>query len=264
MKIRKIDSELLSLKTTSGIYPFQLPIFIYFLDGIMIDAGSSRVLKKIKPFLKKEKIDSVAITHIHEDHTGNAFWIEKNLNIPIFLSSNSIEEAAQKTKLPLYRKLVWGNRNSFKAKPLPKYIETKKYKLEVIPSPGHHPHHVLFYEKNKGWIFTGDLYVSRKQKVAFKDENISEAIETIKNILKLDFDTLFCSHSGVNQKGKEKLKKKLNFFEEIQSKVEELKKKGFSYGKIKKIIFPKPDLWEIISHGEWSTLNIVKTVLPDR
>jgi glyoxylase-like metal-dependent hydrolase (beta-lactamase superfamily II) len=143
---------------------------------------------------------------------------------------------------------------------MPAFIETGKYRFEVIDTPGHHKDHVAFYEKNMGWIFTGDLYVTRRQAVAFKDENINDEINSIVKILGLDFDTILCGHSGIHKNGKEKLKAKLEFFLGIREQVNGLKRKGLSVEEINKCLFPKKNLWEFVSRGEWSTMNMVRTV----
>jgi len=261
MIIKKIDNYITAISAKSGYTPpFRLVIWLYIVDGVLIDAGANNILKKIKPLLQREKIDCVAVTHIHEDHTGTAAWIKDNLKIPVYLPANSIDEAAMRSDIPLYRRLVWGNREAFTADPLPQFIETKNFKLEVIEAPSHHKDHVVFYEKNNGWLFSGDVYISRKQQVALIDENIGDAIKTLSKLVKLDVDKIFCGHSGIQSNGKEKLQSKLDFFLDIQHKVNTLKKEGLTLKEIDKRLFPKIHLWTIASRGEWSTYNIVKTI----
>ncbi|PKL17990.1 MAG: Zn-dependent hydrolase [Spirochaetae bacterium HGW-Spirochaetae-5] len=260
MLIKNNDTGLTSITLKSGIFPYQLEICLYIVDGILIDTGSANTLSKLKRVLNKEKISCAAITHVHEDHTGAASWIKRNLNIPVYLHNDSISEAAVKTSIPLYRRLVWGNRDGFDADPMPLFIETGRYRLDVIEAPGHHNNHMVFHEKKMGWLFTGDLYVSRRQLVAFKDENISDAINSIKNLLQLDFKTVFCGHSGIHHNGKEKLKAKLDYFLQIQEQVRYLEKTGLPHEDINRKLFPGKNLWTKISGREWSSLNIIKTI----
>ncbi len=260
MKIERIEDGLTAAHTRSGTFPFKLDLSIYIADGVLIDAGAAAVLNKTKSFIREEGIHCAALTHVHEDHTGAAAWIKENLQIPVYLHRDSIDEASVKSSVPLYRRLVWRNRKGFAADPMPEFIETEKYRLDVINAPGHHKNHVVFHEKNMGWLFTGDLYVSRRQAVAFKDENIGDAIVSIKKILELDFDTIFCGHSGVQKKGKEKFRSKLDYFLNIQEEVRALEREGIDYAEIDRRLFPKKNLWTVISRGEWSTLNMVKTV----
>ncbi len=240
--------------------PFQLDIYFFIADGLMIDAGSAHILRKAEKILQNEPIDAVAITHIHEDHTGMAAWLQRARNVPIYIHRNSIEETSRDSNIPLYRRLVWGNRKGFTALPIPACLHTDQYTFDVIEAPGHHKDHVVLHEKDHGWLFTGDLFVSSRQRVAFKDESIYDTIHTLNTMLSLDFDTIFCSHSGVQRKGKEKLKRKLEYFLSIQEQVRILKQKGHTIEEIDKILFPKTNLWTLVSCGEWSTQNIVKTV----
>lgn len=260
MRVLNVDNNFVAALGKSGIYPFRLNICLYFADGFLIDAGSAFILKKIKNFLSDKKVDCVGITHVHEDHTGAAAWIKEHYNVPVYIHEASIEEAAVKSSVPLYRFLTWRNRKGFAADPMPEFIETEKYRFDVIDSPGHHPHHVVFHEKNKGWIFTGDLYIGRRQAVAFKDESISDSINTIERLLKLDFDTIFCGHSGIIKNGKEKFREKLEIFLDLRDRVNTLRREGLSSEEIDKRLFPKKNMWASVSGGEWSTLNMVKTV----
>lgn len=260
MKVKKFADCITIAEAKSGYYPLQLNICLYIAGGVLIDTGSANILKETKSLLRNEKITCAALTHVHEDHTGAAAWIRNNLQVPVYLKEGSIDEAAVKTHIPLYRRLTWGNREGFNADPMPRFIKTGKLKLDVIDAPGHHRDHVVFYEKNRGWLFTGDMYVSRKQVVAFRDENIADAIESLDKLLRLDFDTVFCGHSGVHEKGKEKLRAKLNFFRELQGRVRELEKSGLSHAEIDRRLNPGTSPWSVVSLGEWSTLRIIETI----
>ncbi len=239
----------------SGLFPpFMLDIYFYIVDGLMIDAGSANIINKAKKVLKNESISAVALTH-----TGLAFWLQNEKKFPIYIHEQSINEALHDSDIPLYRRLVWGNRKAFNALPLPKVIKTPNLTFDVYDAPGHHPYHVVLHEKTKGWLFTGDLFVSTRQMVAFKDENVNDTIKTLTKLLSLNINTIFCSHTGIHTNGRDKLQRKLEYFLNIQKKVRELKAKGYSYEEIDKKLFPRKNLWTIVSQGEWSSLNIIRT-----
>jgi len=261
MDVKKINDRLTAARVVSGFLPFyRMDVWFYIVDGVLIDTGAYATLYNLQFLLQQEKINCAAITHIHEDHTGGGAWLKNNLKIPVYLPANSIAEAAVKADLPFYRYFVWGKRDGFIADPMPAFIETEKFKLDVIATPGHHQDHVVFYEKNNGWLFSGDMYVSRKQQVAMVGENIGEAIKTLKKIAELDIDKIFCAHSGIQDKGKEKIKAKLDYFLDLQDKVNALRKEGLSVEEIAKRLFLKKNFWTFFSGGEWSTLNIIKTI----
>ncbi|NMA67896.1 MAG: MBL fold metallo-hydrolase, partial [Desulfitobacterium sp.] len=144
--------------------------------------------------------------------------------------------------------------------PMPKIITTEKYTFEAIEAPGHTEFHHAFYEKDQGWLFTGDLYLNEKVVVAFKEENMQDTINTLEKLAKLDVDTVFCTHAGVVPNGKERLKKKLAFLLELQGRVSEYRARGLTDKEIDKIIYPKTLPITIVSRGEWSTYNIIHTI----
>ena len=244
-----------------GIPGLKISVHLYLVDGLLIDTGPASLLKCTSEFVKKHSVSQVALTHIHEDHAGMAPWIKENFQVPVYLHEESIAEAAVGTKLPFYRRIAWGNRKPFRAEVIPDVLKTEKYTFDIIDSPGHHPFHCVLHEKNQGWLFSGDLYVRQKQHVSYLDENTADVISTLQNILKLDFDTLFCGHAGIQKDGKTKLRIKLDHFESIQERVLELYQAGYSVKEISRMLYPKKDLWTIISRGEWSSYNLIRTAI---
>jgi glyoxylase-like metal-dependent hydrolase (beta-lactamase superfamily II) len=61
-------------------------------------------------FFQEKHIEQVALTHIHEDHTGMAAWLQRQKNIPIYLHEKAIPEAKQRAQYRLYRRIIWGKR----------------------------------------------------------------------------------------------------------------------------------------------------------
>lgn len=236
-------------------------VFLYAADGLLIDTGPSRIAKDSRQFFSKLTIKQAVLTHVHEDHSGMAAWLQDQYQIPVYLHKDSLGYARQRGRYPLYRRMIWGNRKPFHGEELPQQISTSKYLFDVIDAPGHSPAHNVFYEKNQGWLFTGDLYLGSKQLVAFKDENLAQTVATLEKLVKLDFQTVFCAHSGVWQDGKSRLQEKLTYLQDLQYKINELKKQGLNDRQIDDWLFPKKPPITLISGGEWSSLNMVRTSL---
>lgn len=243
-----------------GLLGTKIKINLYLVDGLLIDTGPFRLRKDSIDFFNSHKIEQVALTHVHEDHSGMAYWLQKHQGVPIYLHSKAIENAQKKGRYRLYRYLIWGKRKPFNPQPMPRIIETEKYTFETIEAPGHTGFHHAFYEKDQGWLFTGDLYLNEKVIIALYEENMQQTITTLENLLKLDFETVFCTHAGVVARGKEQLKKKLAFLIELQGKVDEYRTRGFTDKEIDKIFYPKRLPISTVSRGEWSTYNIIHTI----
>ena len=97
------------------------------------------------------------------------------------------------------------------------------------------------------------------------DENIHQQIDSLKKVLTVDFDSLFCAHRPVPKNGKERIKAKLDFLENLKGYVLFLHNKGMSEKAITKKFTPKGDTFI-----RWLTMNnvsfghMVKSVLYDK
>ena len=85
-------------------------------------------------------------------------------------------------------------------------------------------------------------------------------IESLKNLLKLDFDTIFCAHSGILNKGYRLMEKKLAFLLDLQGKVQTLEAQGLTPRQIDRKLFPVKHPMSDLSDGEGTSYNMVKTL----
>ena len=242
-----------------SLFGAKVEVFLYIVDGLLIDTGPGNLGKDSSAFFKDNRIEQVALTHVHEDHTGMAGWLQNQMEIPVYLHTDVIPYAQREGSYPLYRRIMWGKRPAFHAESVPGQLTTGKHLFTVIDAPGHTAAHDIYHEKEQGWLFTGDLYLGTRQIVAFYEEDMSQTIASIQMILQLDFDTLFCAHSGVHKDGKKLFKQKLDYLLGLQDKVISLKKQGFNSRQIDAKIFPAKPPISYISRGQWSSHNIVRT-----
>jgi len=241
---------------------YETKVYVYAIDGLMIDTGAQIMEQDVIEFFKSNHIDQVVLTHNHEDHTGTAPWILKNTNVPVYLNEGAIPSANRPPVMDGYVTKMWGIRDTFDPKPLTDKIVTSsgKYTFEVIHAPGHKPQHDCFYERSQGWLFSGDLYLGTKQFVCYKDENMKQTIESIEKVLQLDFDTIFCAHAGVVENGKVRLEKRLKFLKDLQNQVNEMRSQGMDDRAIDAEIHPFNLTIQDISGGDWSSYNIIHTL----
>lgn len=235
-------------------------VFLYVVDGLLIDCGPESMEQDIADFLTSQKITQVVLTHLHEDHTGMAHWVQENLKVPLYLDREDIPYANAEAEYAEYRHLTWGDRKAFFPEPMPAVIKTPKYSFEVICTPGHMARHNVFFEKDQGWLFSGDLYVRSKARFCAAEENMKQYMESLESVLKLDFGTVFCAHAGVLENGREKLTRKLDFLKELQAQVNELRAQGLDDHEIDSRLFPEEQIITEVSGGEWNSYNIIRTI----
>jgi glyoxylase-like metal-dependent hydrolase (beta-lactamase superfamily II) len=215
--------------------PYMNTMF-YIIDDIIIDTGQSLMKNSFAEIVKDKKISTGLLTHHHEDHSGNVKRLIEMKQITVY--GHEITAAKMKSgfKILPYQHLMWGKADKAMISLLPELIETEKYTLTPIHTPGHSKDHTSYYEKNQGWLFSGDLFLGTRIKYFRADEKIHDTIASIKKVLMLDFDSLFCAHNPQPSGGKIKLKQKLDYLEELTGKIELLMSKGLEKKDIIKIL----------------------------
>ncbi|MEM9052504.1 MAG: MBL fold metallo-hydrolase [Bacteroidota bacterium] len=249
-----------------GYAPFGKPklfVHLYFVDGLLIDTGQKAMAKEILATTAQLPVKQMFITHHHEDHTGNISEIQKQHQCLVYAPPLTSEMMKNPPRLSFAQKAVYGSRPSYShLKPISGNLETPNHSFELIPIPGHAIDMVALYERNKGWLFSADLYINKFIGYFLKGENIGQQIESTKKILGLDFESLFCAHNPQLKNGKQALQEKLDFLEDFYQKVQS----KYDIGKSAKTIFKELNLKEdslikLLSGGLLSKLNMVESVL---
>ncbi len=227
-----------------------MSVYVYIVDNLMIDTGPKHAKKRLGRLIKDKNVNQAAITHEHRDHCGTADWLAKKFAVTIYMN-----------KANARRSFFSCSKLHDLAKQYPKKIECTNHELIPVHTPGHTRDHTCLYEPNNGWLFAGDLYITSKPTVSLWSESVSKSIESLKTILALDFDTLFCAHQGVVENGRQMLSEKLAYLETVQAQAVELYNKGYSERAIAKILFPKKARLERLTFGAFSSLHLVRQLI---
>lgn len=260
MKLKELE-DLTQAEFSVSLGGQTMNVSVFFIDGMLIDTGPKRQEKLLTALYENWDIDQVVLTHHHEDHTGLAHWLEHEKKVPIYIHPLGVEICKKKAKLPLYRQLFWGKREAFLAEPIEKMFRSENYVWEVIHTPGHAEDHIALYNKEKGWMFGGDLYVHPQPKSSFKFESIPEMIQSLRKVLKYDFETFICSHKGVVFEGKKALRAKLDYLISLQQEILFLYNKGMNPRQIRKELFPKRHMMHYLSFFENSPMHLIHSVV---
>ncbi|TYO95414.1 MBL fold metallo-hydrolase [Desulfallas thermosapovorans] len=247
---------------TVKLFGSRLDIYIYVVDGLLVDTGPSRFAADYINFFRTQSIEQVVLTHFHEDHSGNAPWLDKQ-GIPIYINPASVPFCLKKARLPLYRRYFWGKREPFKAQPLGDTLQTTRREWRVLEVPGHCIDHIALYDPREGAMYTGDLFVAPKTKIIMRDENIHQIIRSLQLLLQYDFNTVYCGHAGVVENGREMVTRKLQYLEELKKEVLELHRRGMNIRAINKRIYPKTAPLTYLSGKEWASEHIIRSIIKD-
>ncbi len=204
----------------------------------------------------------MVITHHHEDHSGNLGPIRSSLRPEIYSPPDGVPPLRDGFGLRLYQKLIWGRPDRVVPAPLPDEIEIGNGRsLRTLPSPGHSTDMTCYLEPQRGWLFTGDLFISRKTRYLREDESLGDQIRSLRRVLELEFDTVFCSHRGVVSDGKPQLRAKLDFLVELRERVRELHGQGRSEAEITRTLLGRESWISWFSGFHFSKRNLVRACL---
>jgi len=260
LKIKEYEG-LMQLELTVQMAGQLLHVSVFYLDGLLIDTGPFKKKAEMLALLEQWQIDNIILTHHHEDHTGLAQWASRHLNIPVYMHALGLEKTRKRVRLPLYRRLFWGKRPPFQAKEIGSSFRTANYTWDVIHTPGHAEDHIALYNREKKWLFGGDLFVQATPKSAYRFESIPKMIHSLRRILTYDFDVYICSHRGILLDGRAQIERKLHYLIQMQQEVLHLHNKGKTPKQIQQQLLPKKHFMHYISLFENSPKHFIRSVL---
>ncbi len=251
-----------------GYSPFGRPsllVYVYFIDGLLIDTGQRNAWKTIRQTISGLDIQQVFVTHHHEDHSGNVHYLNDLFGCPTYASARCCEMMKAPPPISLPQKTVWGSRPPFSGlTPIADEIRTTNHTFQMVPIPGHAEDMVALYEPQRQWLFSADLYVNSYIGYFLPEESITQQIQSIKKILELEFKVLLCGHNPQLTNGRQKLEKKLHFLEDFYDQVCSWCQKGLSAKEIFKAMNLKEHgIVYMLSNGRLSKLNMVKSAMRD-
>src|SRR5690625_1448381 len=214
VKTKSAVNEMRNVRFINGLVTLgkmKLNALCFEVDGILIDTGSQSLFNEFKHFFDQADVDKVVITHHHEDHTGGAAYLQKEYELPIYINSMRVDYCTKKANYPFYRKLFWGKRRPFQAKPIGQTFNSRNATWDVIETPGHTKDHLSFLNQETGQLFPGDLYVHPKMKVVLREEDIPSIIHSLEHVLTYEFGELYCCHAGYVKDGRQALMNKLEY-----------------------------------------------------
>jgi glyoxylase-like metal-dependent hydrolase (beta-lactamase superfamily II) len=246
----------------SPIGPPIMSVYFYYLNGLLIDTGQHHMQRHALDAIGDLPVRQILLTHHHEDHSGNAAAFQKKTGAPVRGHILTASKLRKGYRIRLYQHLIWGRTAPVGMAVLDTPIQADPYVLEPVETPGHSKDHVVFLEKNFGWLFSGDLYIGERIKFFRSDEDLEAQIHSLQKVMRLDFDTLFCAHNPCPKNGKRHLSRKLDYLVTLKQKVIALHQKGYSVKEIIRRLDPGTDRrvkW--ITMGNASFAHMVRSAL---
>lgn len=242
------------------IGPPLMCVHFFLLDGMVVDSGQRHMQQPVLELLSGRTVSRVLLTHHHEDHSGNAAAIAKKYRAPILGHPVAAEKMGTGFPIKPYQRYVWGRSDSADVDPCPEIVESEHTSLLPIHSPGHSRDHMAFLEPDQGWLFSGDLYLGERIKFFRSDEVFEDQMASIRKVLTYDFDALFCAHHPFATGGKTRLRRKLQFLEELYGRIHQMKAAGLPVTAVIRKLDRKRDRHiKLITMGNVSFANMIRS-----
>ncbi len=237
----------------------------YLVDGIMIDTGCAYTVSELVQALNGTRVDRIVNTHSHEDHVAANAALQAKYGAEIFAHPAALPvlAAPQRQHLRPYQLVMWGRPAPSNGAPIGETVQGDRHRFEVIYTPGHSPDHISLYERDRGWLFTGDLYIGGRDRALRADYNIWQIIESLKKLAVLNVETIFPGSGTIRENPGQELRDKIAYLEDTGTQVLELHRKGWSRRKIRlKLLGPEMNI-AYYTLGHFSGRNLVRSYIED-
>ena len=259
-KINYKDMEALQV----GRFPGRIntTCILYRFENTLIDTGPPNQWKEVQKFILEKDVKQICITHHHEDHCGNSAQIKKATDAKLYAHKAGCKLLNSGWYMEPYRHIIWGRPETVHANPAPKFIElSPSTHLECLSTPGHSDDSICYLEPNRGWLFTGDIYITSRPHSLREDENPHDQINSLKYLLKRDFNTLFCAHRGVVHNGKQAIQKKHDYLVELRDEVFHLYSLGLTEKEIRYKLLGRENLVSLLTLFNFCKQNFIRNLI---
>jgi glyoxylase-like metal-dependent hydrolase (beta-lactamase superfamily II) len=157
--------------------------------AVVIDPGPDDASHLRAVAERSGEITAILLTHHHPDHGPGATGLGRMSGAPILAASPRDGEQA----------LAEGT-----------IVRAGGVALRVIPSPGHTPDHVVFFEDDQRWLFTGDAVLGRGTSVIDPPEgDLAEYLRSLERMVGLEPEVIYPGHGPVVRPAMPKLQEYL-------------------------------------------------------
>lgn len=231
---------------------------VYRIGRTVIDAGPPNQWSLVRRFLSERGVSRLLITHHHEDHGGNGAEIQSEFGARVLAHPAGRGYLASGFHVHFYRRLVWGKPKLFDPEDVPAEVVAEDgIRLRTVHTPGHATDLACYLVPERGWLFTGDLFIAAKPRYMRSDEDPVREIQSLREVLALDFRTIFCAHRGVVPEGRAAIEAKLDYLISLREQVLDLSAQGLPVRAITRKLLGKEDLLTWVSRGHFSKRNLI-------
>jgi glyoxylase-like metal-dependent hydrolase (beta-lactamase superfamily II) len=230
------------------------------VDGLVIDSGGLHTADELGRWVGDARPAAILLGHSHEDHSAGASILGRD--VPVYGSAGTAARLRQPARIPSYRARLWGQPAPVRVKPVPEGLP-----LRPIPLPGHAPDQLGYLHERTGWLFSGDLVLRMRPRVAMPGEDPWAMMNSLRAALALAPTALATSHRSLIAAPAPVLAAVLGYLEDTAGRILEMRRRGLTGGAIVLELFgaeplsPTGVTWREYSGGEFSAARFVRSFL---
>jgi glyoxylase-like metal-dependent hydrolase (beta-lactamase superfamily II) len=239
----------------------------YWVDGLLVDTGCAHSAPELVSWVRDHPVTRVVNTHSHEDHFGgNAPLLAAWPGLPVLAHADALpflEDPSLLGPLQWYRRQFWGLPGPSRGMPLREgdVVRTPNHTFHVIHTPGHTPDHICLHEPERGWLFSGDLYVGGKDRALRSVCDIWGIITSLRKVAALPVERLFPGSASVPPDARKALWDKVAYLEDLGRRVLAEHARGASVPTIARRLLGRPMRVELVTWGDFSRRWLVRSYL---
>jgi glyoxylase-like metal-dependent hydrolase (beta-lactamase superfamily II) len=226
----------------------------YLVRGTLVDTGFRHVSGDLVRALRELRPRGVIVTHWHEDHAGNAPTLAAEL--PTWMPEYTERKLREHQQLKLYRHFTWGRPRALVA-PLARFDFAP---LQMVATPGHSPDHHVVFDADTATLFSADLWLGVKVRVMGASENPYEIVDSLTRAIALGPRRMFDAHRGLVENPVAALEAKRAWLRDTIGEIERRLDAGDSEGEVLRSVLGGEERTALVSQGEYSRRNLVRTV----
>ena len=231
----------------------------YFTRGTLVDTGFPAAAAALARWLDEARPAGVVVTHHHEDHAGNLALVASRA-LPVAAPRATLAWALAPERIGLYRRFTWGTPVAV-AVPPPSY---EPEGLALLDTPGHAPDHHVVWDEERETLFSGDLFVGVKVRVARRDEDPREHARQLRRVAALRPRRMFDAHRGLVAEPAAALLAKAEWLEETIARIDRRADEGADVRTIAREVLGREDAAWWFSAGDYGRRSLVEAVLATR
>jgi glyoxylase-like metal-dependent hydrolase (beta-lactamase superfamily II) len=233
----------------------------YLIDGVLVDTGCDYSKNELAEFLEDKPVSLIINTHHHEDHVGGNALLARESGLKALAHPEAIPLMSRKYDLYPFQAEIWGYPEPSTAAPIGAVVKEGDISLRVIATPGHCRDHIALFDEKRRVLFSGDIWVGERPKVARAEEDVNQLISDLRKFEELKPKIMFASLGKVVPEPQQVIKRTRIYLEETRDEIRRLHSEGKPSEQILAELFGRESMLAQATQNQLSTRIFIESLL---